>query len=288
MKDLTKMMIISSAEDGNIKNVNYFEDLKITAAFHRTFPCGIIHRKTECRENCFSLELIADGEVYLNLDDEKLHLKAPCLFWIGERTKYFQYEIIPDVTYEHYWVDFSGERGRRIYESLLSAYPESFINLKSGRNIKNIFEYFTHKFQVARRPASSPDDVLKIEQLMYEITKEHESYEYDPKDPYGINNLAAKIKNSPFEKYDLPELAAQANLSYVHFRTLFKKAVGQSIGQYILEQQMLTAAELLKNRQFRIGELADYCGFDDITSFTRSFKRYFKLSPKQWLAETEK
>ena len=53
--------------------------------------------------------------------------------------------------------------------------------------------------------------------------------------------------------------------------------------EYILNQQMLTAGVLLKSRQFRIGELSDYCGFSDLGSFSRAFKRYYRLSPKQWL-----
>ena len=56
-----------------------------------------------------------------------------------------------------------------------------------------------------------------------------------------------------------------------------------SVWQYILNQQMLTAGVLLKSRQFRIGELSDYCGFSDLGSFSRAFKRYYHLSPNQWL-----
>ena len=54
--------------------------------------------------------------------------------------------------------------------------------------------------------------------------------------------------------------------------------------QYILKQQMQTAGELLKSGQFRIGEPADYCGFNNIASFTRSFKHYYRVSPRKWLA----
>lgn len=281
------MMISSSNEKQNIKIANYFDDLKILAAFYRKFPCNIIHRKTNCRPDCFSLELILNGKVYLNLDNKKILLQSPCVFWIGSRTQYFQYELIPGVSYDHYWIDFTGARGKRIYDSLSDSFPDSFVPLKSGKNIRNIFEYFTNKFQLARRPASSPEDILKIEQMIYELARENDKIYCNSHDPYGIKKLAEHIHSSPFEKYNLPQLAQQSSLSYVHFRTLFKELTGQSIGQYILEQQMLTAGELLKSRQFRIGELADYCGFIDIASFTRAFKRYYKVSPKQWLSENQ-
>ena len=47
---------------------------------------------------------------------------------------------------------------------------------------------------------------------------------------------------------------------------------------------MQTAGELLKSGQFRIGEPADYCGFNNIASFTRSFKHYYRVSPRKWVA----
>jgi len=287
MKDLAKTMILSLAETNNIKNVKYFSDLQITSAFHRKFPCQIQHRKTECRKNRFSLEMILAGEVDLLLEDRRIRLAGPCLFWIGDRHQFFQYELLPEISYEHYWIDFAGERGRRIYESLSEAYPDSHIPLEDTKAILPIFEYFARKFKNPRRPDSSADDVFLIEQLMREIIRQtHQENQPDLNDPHGLRALAEQITNAPFEKYDPARLAKDAGLSYVHFRALFKQLHGESFWQYVLKQRMLTAGELLKSGQFRIGELADYCGFPDLGSFTRAFKRFYRMSPRQWLKKT--
>ena len=287
MKDLAKTMILSLAETNNIKNVKYFSDLQITSAFRRKFPCQIQHRKNECRKNRFSLEMILNGEVDLLLEDHRIRLTGPCLFWIGDRHKYFQYELLPGISYEHCWIDFAGERGRRIYDSLSEAYPDSYIPLEDTRSILPVFEYFARKFKNPRRPDSSADDVFLIEQLMREIIrKTHQEKLPDLNDPHGLRALAEQITNVPFEKYDPAQLAKEAGLSYVHFRNLFKQLHGESVWQYILKQRMLTAGELLKGGQFRIGELADYCGFPDQGSFTRAFKRFYRMSPRQWLKKT--
>ena len=284
MKNLAEMMESPQIPICIIKNVKYFSDLQITSAFHRKFPCQIQHRKTECLKNYFSLEMILNGEVDLILDAERLHLQGPCLFWIGDHHKHFQYELIPGSGYEHFWVDFTGERGRRIYESLSEAYPDSHIPLEDTKNILPVFECFAEKFKNPRRPDSSAEDVLLIEQLMREIVRQgqHEN-QTDLNDLHGMRALAEQINSAPFEKYDPRSLAVKAGLSYVHFRFLFKQIHGESVWRYILKQRMLTAGELLKGGQFRIGELADYCGFDNIASFTRAFKRYYRVSPKQWM-----
>ena len=137
---------------------------------------------------------------------------------------------------------------------------------------------------MARRSDSSAEDVFLIEQLMREIVRQtQQGNQPDVNDPHGLRTLAEQIDNAPFEKYDLPSLAKNAGLSYVHFRSLFKQLHGESLWQYILKQRMLTAGELLKGGQFRVGELADYCGFPDLGSFTRAFKRFYRMSPRQWM-----
>ena len=284
MKDLAKIMIPSPSGQGGIKNVKYFSDLQITAAFHRKYPCHLPHRKSECLKNRFSLEMILNGEVDLLLDDVRLRLAGPCLFWIGDRHKFFQYELIPGTCYEHLWIDFTGERGRRIYESLFEAYPDSHIPLANPKTILPVFEGFARKFKKPRRPDASAEDVVPIEQLMREIIRQTlQENQPDLNDPHGLRALAEQIRNAPFEKYDPPRLAKDAGLSYVHFRALFKQLHGESLWQYVLKQRMLTAGELLKGGQFRVGELADYCGFPDPGSFTRAFKRFYRMAPRQWM-----
>ena len=286
MKYLSKMMNSEQIQTPIIKNVKYFSDLQITSAFHRKFPCGISHKQTSCLSDRFSLEIILNGEVDLILDAERLHLRGPCLFWIGDHHQHFQYELIPGSSYEHLWIDFTGERGRRIYESLSEACPDSHIRLGSVEKLLPTFEYFARKFQTARRPDSQAEDVCLIEQLMREIMREISlANPQEINDPYHLLALAEQIKNAPFERYVPQQLAADAGLSYIHFRTLFKEVHGDAIHQFILKQQMQTAGELLKSGQFRIGELADYCRFPDLPSFTRAFKRYYKVSPKHWLAK---
>ena len=283
-KYLAKMMNRQKKPETTIKNVKYFDDLTISAAFHQRFPCHIQHRKTVCQPDRFSLEMIMNGNVDLLLDSVRVRLEAPCVFWIGDHHKTFQFELIPGQHYDHWWIDFSGERGRRIYESLTEACPGSFIRLENSRDIRKVFEHFAGKFKVARRPAPSARDVILVEQLILELSEAVGKAGLSAEnDPHGIQRLAEQIRNAPFERYDLRELAKAAGLSYVHFRALFKARLGTSVWQYILNQQMLTAGVLLKSRQFRIGELSDYCGFSDLGSFSRAFKRYYRLSPKQWL-----
>lgn len=284
MKKLSKMIKLPDPRPQNLQNVKYFSDLQIHCAFQRKYPCGIPHRRIVCRPDCYSLEMIRTGEVFLFLDDDKIHLKGPCIFWIGDHHKSFQFEIIAGKSYEHLWIDFTGERGRRIYESLCEGCPEHYIGLKTEKNIFPVFEKIVKKYRVARHPSSSPQDILLLEQLMMELSSQKEE---DPVEmnPFGLPFFVEMIKNAPFEKNDPRYFAASAGISYVYFRKKFKEYTGESFRQFTLKQQMLTAGKLLKSGQFRINELADYCNFPDLPSFSRTFKRFYHMSPREYLLE---
>lgn len=266
-----------------IKNDNYFDDLHIIAAFHKKFPDGYMADKSHlCAPERYSLEMILSGKVILRLDSEKLELEAPCVFWIGDHHRDFEYICLPGCAYEHLWIDFAGKRGKRIYEALVETFHGYSTKLRSSREIAEFFHYFADKFKVPRRPGPSAENTLLIEQLVFEILSHCEQPAPELDDPYGIGLLAQKIKSEPFERYSAEELSAQAGISCVHFRAMFKQKIGISLHHYILQQQMLTAGELLKNSSFRIGELAEYCGFPDIGSFSRAFKRHYGVSPRKW------
>ena len=61
-KNLTKIMDVAQKPISDIKKVKYFDDLTITAASHKHFPCAIQHRRTECQPDRFSLEMLLNGE----------------------------------------------------------------------------------------------------------------------------------------------------------------------------------------------------------------------------------
>ena len=287
MKNYTKMMISTLSGNSSITNVNYFRDFAVTAAYHKKFLCDIRINQTNkhgirCKENCYSLELILAGEVYLHLDkNPPLYLKAPAIFWIGDHTKEFYFTSLPGKSYEHLWIDFTGERGKKIYESLCNACPDSCLVPDNLENILPVFAYFAEKFRTVRRIMSSPEDTVLIELLLFELIRNNgRNLMAGSRTPEAVKWIAERIKSAPFEKYDVKLLAENAGLSTVHFRAVFKKITGESVKQYILKQQMLAAAGLLKNSQFRIGELAEYCGFQSISSFCRSFRKYHGVSPK--------
>lgn len=85
------------------------------------------------------------------------------------------------------------------------------------------------------------------------------------------------------EELNLETLASEACLSPFHFLRLFKQAFGMTPHQYVLELRLEKARQVLHNlrNDVPLARLALDCGFNDVSSFTKAYKRRFGVLPSQ-------
>lgn len=84
-------------------------------------------------------------------------------------------------------------------------------------------------------------------------------------------------------------LADLQHLNRDHFNRIFKKYENMNIRDYIIQERMKLAGELLREKRFGIGQVAVIVGYENYPSFVVSFKKYYKMSPKEYMtAQTEK
>jgi AraC family transcriptional regulator len=80
----------------------------------------------------------------------------------------------------------------------------------------------------------------------------------------------------------LTELSAIVQISSYHFLRLFKKSLGITPHQYILQKRIDRAKYLLKSSSLDISEIALRVGFCDSSHLTRCFKSILGKTPNQW------
>ena len=80
----------------------------------------------------------------------------------------------------------------------------------------------------------------------------------------------------------LDEMAAISCLSKFHFLRLFKIAYGQTPHQFITTLKINRAKELLKKTHQEVKIIADTLGFENASSFSRSFHAVTRLYPSQY------
>lgn len=83
----------------------------------------------------------------------------------------------------------------------------------------------------------------------------------------------------------LAELAEVLGINQYYFCRLFKQSMGMAPYQYVLQQRMEKAKELLQQRKHTIAEVAVLVGCTDQSRFTKHFKNYFGITPSLFLKQ---
>lgn len=77
-------------------------------------------------------------------------------------------------------------------------------------------------------------------------------------------------------------VANQVHLNPTYFSTLFKQSTGSSFKEYLNMVRVEESKRLLSNTDYSLIDIAIATGFEDQSYFTKVFKRYTGLTPKQF------
>ena len=72
-----------------------------------------------------------------------------------------------------------------------------------------------------------------------------------------------------------------ANLSRYHFCRLFKEITNKTVTDYINQIRINQSEEMLKDSSKNITEVATANGFNNLSYFSKVFKKYKKIPPSK-------
>ncbi len=100
--------------------------------------------------------------------------------------------------------------------------------------------------------------------------------------PEGEIARALRAMAADFQRnWSLTELSALAGYSEAYFIRRFRAETGVSPHQYLIGRRMKEALRLLWSGA-TVSEAARRCGYPDLKAFSRSFRRWYGLSPSQY------
>lgn len=90
------------------------------------------------------------------------------------------------------------------------------------------------------------------------------------------------IYNNINHRITVQDLAEHTNLSPSYLSRLFKKELGISVSDYILEKKIEKAQNLLKYSDYSLIEIANYLAFSSQSHFIQAFKKMVGVTPKKY------
>lgn len=97
-----------------------------------------------------------------------------------------------------------------------------------------------------------------------------------------IYTITEYIRENITSSINLKELSNKACMSTTSFYRYFKRELGMSPIEFILNEKIKQAKKLLKNPGIQINEVCFMSGFEDCNYFIRLFKKHEGITPKQY------
>ncbi|BCJ93179.1 AraC family transcriptional regulator [Anaerocolumna cellulosilytica] len=95
-------------------------------------------------------------------------------------------------------------------------------------------------------------------------------------------SIIAYIKEHYESSISLTELSKRFNLSVGHLCRFFKSMTKMSVVEYINYYRISISAELLKETGRDIGEIAVMTGFNNISYYNKTFRKYMHMTPSKF------
>ena len=100
--------------------------------------------------------------------------------------------------------------------------------------------------------------------------------------------MAVISKNLSNSDLSVDGIADEVGISRVHLHRKMKELTGQTPHDFIRNIRLKQAAHLLANQNMNITEVMYACGFNNSASFSTIFKKFYGLSPRDYMREHRK
>ncbi len=149
--------------------------------------------------------------------------------------------------------------------------------------------YFRLKQELQQRNIQTPETGLPTESDYYEwvdflkLSSLNVQHHYHSQDK--IERAKKYIHDHFHEPISLEDAAERSELSPNYFSNLFKASTGETFIDYLTHVRLQKAKEFLHSNRYTLKEICFMVGYKDPNYFSRVFKKYFSLSPKQYQKE---
>ena len=175
------------------------------------------------------------------------------------------YTADPVHPWHYQWIVFDG----KLSESFRQLPPVFPLPPKYFRNI------FSHMEDTATREYKIAAQLFLLYAELF--SKEQHSNDY-------VKRVENYIHVAYMERITVEQIAQEMNLDRRYLSWLFKKKTGQTIQQYLINVRLEEAqAHLRQGRS--VQEAALLCGYEDVSNFSKMFKRLYGQSPAHWRAQ---
>lgn len=231
------------------------------------------------RKDLDSLHFVLSGSGYIESNGKIYKVKKGDFFLLknNSNTLFYQSQNDPWVCI---WIDFSYHKQIENFYSLLNLKGNigKFVNQNELVDCVQFLLSNKEKFDSLYINAKLLETIYSVALKHKEKNKEIVKTKPNSNE---IANLVLLYIDNNFRNSDLTIKSISEKFSYTneHLTRIFKKQYGVNLKQYLLQVRMEEAEALLLSKT-PVTKVAEMCGFNSASNFSKCFKKYFGKNPK--------
>jgi AraC-like DNA-binding protein len=217
----------------------------------------------------------------------KTYCLAPHHIFFIDCMEYQYYETDPDELWEMVWVHFNGGTSRSYFEQFIQK-GDPILKLDEHSAIPEILNQLLDLY----RKKDARTELLAsqaIVQLLTELLLESMNQQRDPHPgflPEFILKAVDILEKRYREKITLQLLEQETSVSRFHLAREFKRYLGLTPNEYLMNIRITNAKEMLKYSSLSVAEIAEQVGIENVSHFIHLFKKHEDVTPlvfkKKW------
>lgn len=147
--------------------------------------------------------------------------------------------------------------------------------------LEDIYNEWLHD-EIGRRMMMKSYVLRILTMLTRHYKNTPKSAEYSNEKNKHMERLASVldyISNHYGEKITLEQAASKAYMSTTYFSGFFKRTMGETFSEYLIRLRVYKAYEMLKSRKMTAVDVAEACGFNNMSNFYRAYKKVMGTTP---------
>lgn len=162
--------------------------------------------------------------------------------------------------------------------------------IRNDKSANELFDKVVSEFTgtTSYREAGICSTVLSLLLYLVRNYTENSSSALPNSSEEGVRLAVSYICANFSEKISIDELASLSGFSKYYFLREFKRITGDTPIVFLNRTRCENAKRLLRSGVLSIREACEQCGFEDLSYFSKTFKKHYGISPKQYTESLNK
>jgi len=167
------------------------------------------------------------------------------------------------------------------YRAIELAILISRIGINSGFSLKALLESDSRNLSAIQKAKNIEDIAETLNRIVDDLAGQVHCYQ-KMQHASSLRKAERYIQENFSRKLSLEEIAGISGFSAPYFSTIFKKETGENLSTYLSRLRVEKAAAMLLGTNLPLNTIANTCGFEDQSWFSKIFKAHTGMSPRRY------